>query len=228
MIVTSLLSVVIALIELLSASGMAARSSHRVSVQTSDAQIAVKHARLLVDEILAASYPELQSADIRIKTFDNKGDYFRVGFSSARFLFGKRMSYVVLVNPKVFDLEAPAEAVRAILAHELGHVLYFRQRKRVELLGLVRLASKRFTARFERWADLQAISRGYGKGLKEYRAWLYGHIPPERLAEKKRNYFSPEEIDGIMIGIQKKPERLAYWLKNVPLNLSEIQTFISN
>lgn len=223
-----LLSIVIALTQLISASDLAARSSYRVPVQTSDAEIAVKHARLLVDEILKASYPELHDADIRIKTFDNKADYFRVSFSSTRFLFGRRMRYVVLVNPKVFKLQAPAAAVRAILAHELGHVLYFRQRKRIELLGLVRLASKRFTARFERWADLQAISRGYGGGLKEYRAWLYKHIPPERLTEKQRNYFSPEEIDAIMIGIQKRPEQLAHWLKNVPLNLSEIQTFISN
>ena len=196
--------------------------------QTSNDEIVIERTRLLVEEVRATSYPELRNADIRIKTFNNKADYFRVSFSSTRFLFGRRMRFVVLVNPKVFNLGAPAEAVRAILAHELGHILYFKQRKRIELLGLVRLASKKFTARFERWADLQAISRGYGEGLKEYRVWLYGHVPNERLAEKKRNYFSPEEVDAITIGIQKRPERLVYWLKNVPLNLSEIQTFISN
>jgi hypothetical protein len=93
---------------------------------------------------------------------------------------------------------------------------------RVRLLGLARLASKGFTARFERWADLVAIARGYGEGLKEYRRWLYQNVPARNLKEKKRDYFSPEEIDAILSEEQKRPGRITYWLKHVPGNLGEI------
>jgi len=86
----------------------------------------------------------------------------------------------------------------------------------------VRLRSKQFTAEFERWADLKAISLGYGEGLKEYRRWLYSNVPASKLAEKRRNYFSPDEIDAIVSASHKRPELLEYWLKHVPLSLAQV------
>src|SRR5262249_53007760 len=97
------------------------------------------------------------------------------------------------------------------------------KRNRIQLIGLARLATKGFTARFERWADLQAIARGYGEGLKEYRKWLYRSIPPESLEEKKRDYFSPEEIDQILLAARAQPDLITYWLKHVPRNLNQLQ-----
>ena len=202
----------------------ALQRANAANQKAGSANPAIERTHKLVDEIRAASYPELRDAQIEIKTFQNRADYFRSSFSIARFLLPGKMRYQLLVNPRVFELQAPDEGVRAILAHELGHTLYFTQRNRIELLGLARLAGKGFTARFERWADLQAISRGYGAGLKAYRQWLYQHIPADRLAEKRRNYFSPEEIDAILVAMQKHPEQMAYWLKHVPLNLREIQS----
>jgi hypothetical protein len=133
------------------------------------------------------------------------------------------MRYLIRVNPKVCSLQAPEAGVRAILAHELAHVLYLKNRNRAQLFGLARLISKGFTARFERWTDLQAISRGYGEGLKEYRRWLYQHVPNHKLSEKLRNYFSPEEIDAILSLSHERPELLTYWLKRAPRNLKEIR-----
>jgi hypothetical protein len=132
------------------------------------------------------------------------------------------MRYLVFVNPRGFELQAPEAGVRAIIAHELGHVVYFKRRNRVRLLGLARLTSKRFSVEFERWADLKAISLGYGEGLKEYRHWLYRNVPASKLAEKQRNYFSPAEIDAILSASRRRPELLEYWLKHVPLSLDQI------
>jgi len=201
----------------------ALQSAPAAKPKAAPANPAIERTRKLVDEIRAAAYPELRDAQINIETFEDRADYFRSSFSFSRYLLPGKMRYRLLVNPRVFESQAPDEGVRAILAHELGHTLYFAQRSRIELLGLVRLAGKGFTARFERWADLQAIARGYGEGLKAYREWLYRHVPVDRLAEKRRNYFSPEEIDAILAAKQKRPERMAYWLKHVPLNLREIQ-----
>ena len=94
---------------------------------------------------------------------------------------------------------------------------------RIRRLGLARLISKGSTAKFERRTDLDAIHRGYGDGLKSYRNWVYAHIPPDKLQQKHRNYFSPEEIENIQIRLHEHPELFAYWNKHVPLNLQEIQ-----
>jgi Zn-dependent protease with chaperone function len=190
--------------------------------QNSDSKKILDRASLLLNEIKAASYPELRGADFQVKLFESQSDYFRARFAVPHFLTGRRMRYIVFVNAAVFTRRAPEEGVRAILAHELAHVLYFKGRNRLQLLGLVRLASKGFTARFERWADLQAIARGYGEGLKAYRKWLYQNIPAKNVREKKRDYFSPEEVDAIVSAAQRRPELLAYWLGHVPRNLKEI------
>jgi len=123
----------------------------------------------------------------------------------------------------VFDLQAPEDGVRAIIAHELGHVFYYKKGNRMRLFGLIRLISKGYRSGFERWTDLQAISRGYADGLKTYRKWLYKNVPQKKLEEKRRSYFSPEEIDAIKSRIQARPKLLTYWLKHVPRNLKEIQ-----
>jgi len=182
---------------------------------------AVNRTRVLVDRVIASSYPELQGSDIRVKTFRSRSDYFKVRFGYPQYFFTK-MRYLVFVNPRVFQMQAPEEGVRAIVAHELAHLVYFNSRNRVRLVGLVRLTSKDFTARFERWADLKAISLGYGEGLKEYRKWLYSNVPASKLADKQRNYFSPDEIDAILLKTRARPELLEYWLKHVPLNINQI------
>lgn len=179
--------------------------------------------RLLVDELIDATYPELRGVEIQIRLFHDDTDFFRTRFGIPQCLFGRQMRYLIRVNPKVCSMQSPEAGLRAILAHELAHVLYLKNRNRAQLLGLARLISKGFTARFERWTDLQAISRGYGEGLKEYRQWLYQHVPDQKLPEKMRNYFSPEEIDAILSLSRERPELLTYWLKSVPRNLREIR-----
>jgi hypothetical protein len=189
--------------------------------QTGNAE-AIKRTQLIVEEVVKASYPELKNADIQLQVFHSESDYFRTSFSFGHFLGAKKMRYLIKVNPRIFELNAPEEAVRAIIAHELGHAFDFHSKKRICLLGLVRLSSKGYTAGFERQTDLQAISRGYGDGLKAYRVWLYQNIPAKKLAEKRRNYFSPEEIDLIELKRRQKPELVQYWLKHTPRNLQEI------
>jgi hypothetical protein len=183
---------------------------------------AVNRTSVLVREIIAASYPQLKGSDMRIESFASQSDYFKTRFGYPQYFF-TRMRYLLFVNPRVFELHAPEAGVRAIIAHELAHALYFRLRNRVQLLGLVRLTSKQFTAEFEKWADLKAISLGYGEGLKEYRRWLYKNVPASRLAEKKRDYFSPEEINAIEQALRRRPELLDYWFRHVPLSLDQIQ-----
>lgn len=174
-------------------------------------------------EVRGASFPELSHIDLRVRTFRSQSDYLRTRFSVSHFLLFMPMQYFVDVNPALFQEQAPSDGVCAILAHELVHIVSLSRGNRIRRFGLVRLLSKRQTAKFERRADLEAIHRGYGDGLKSYREWVYAHISRHKLPEKRRNYFSPEEIAAIQILLEKRPELFGYWNAHVPMSLLEIQ-----
>jgi hypothetical protein len=177
----------------------------------------------VIQEVRRRSFPELARVDLRVRTFHSQSDYFRTRFSPSRFLLPVRMRYFIDVNPTLFQGQAPAEGICAVLAHELAHVVSLSHGNRIRRFALVRLLSPGYTARFERGTDLEAIHRGYGDGLKSYRNWVYTHIPPGKLAQKRRNYFSPEEIAAIQIKLQKQPDLLVDWRKHVPEDLQEIE-----
>jgi hypothetical protein len=177
----------------------------------------------VLQDIRGTSYPELVNVDLRVRSFHSQSDYFRTRFSLSRFLLPMRMRYFVDVNPALFQEQAPSDGVCAILAHELVHIVSLSRGNRIRRLGLVRLLSKGQIAKFERRADLEAIHRGYADGLKSYREWVYGHIPPSKLQEKRRNYFSPEEIAAIEKKLLLQPDLFAYWSEHVPMNIREIQ-----
>jgi hypothetical protein len=169
-----------------------------------------------------STFPELANKVVRSRTFSSSSDYFRTRFSISRFLFLQRMHYFVDMNPRIAASGPSEESVCAILAHELVHIVGMSSGNRIHLLGLARLASGSYTARFERAADLEAIRRGYGPGLITYREWVYKNIPASALRQKKRNYFSPEEITEILRLSQADSSLFAYWKAHVPLSLREI------
>ena len=188
--------------------------------QDDDAVVIVSAA---LQEIRGASFPELAHNKLRVRAFRSQSDYFRTRFSVSRFLLLMPMRYFVDVNPALLLRQAPSDGTCAILAHELVHVLSLSRGNRIRRLGLIRFISERYTAKFERGADLEAIHRGYGDGLKVYRAWVYTHIPQNKLPQKLRNYFSPEEITSIQTKMRDRPDLYEYWTRHVPTSLQEIE-----
>src|SRR3954454_16090657 len=73
--------------------------------------------QLLLD-VRLASFPRLTSTDIRLRTLHSQSDYFQARFSILHFFFAGRMQYVIRVNDGPDIRTAPADANRAILAHE--------------------------------------------------------------------------------------------------------------
>lgn len=183
---------------------------------------AIRRTEKMIGEVIERSFPDLREREIRVRTFESNSDYFRARFSFGRMFTLQKMHYFIFVNPKVFEKSAPVSGIRAIIAHELAHVSYYSNRSRFRLAGLLRLADKGFTQKFERRADLEAIARGYGPGLIEFRQWLYQNIDPGRMPEKRRNYFSPEEIELMLEALQREKDLLNKWRKNVPRNITEI------
>jgi hypothetical protein len=160
-------------------------------------QGAPEWAKRLVRDVRSSSFPELAHKDIRVGQFTSDSDYFQARFSLSRFFLGRKMQYLIRVNSGTTLLTAPEEARRAIIAHELAHLAYYANGNRLHLLGLLRFPGKNFRERFEKRADVVALSRGYAQGLKQYRVWLYKHVPPNALLEKKRDCLSPDEIDAL-------------------------------
>ena len=159
--------------------------------------VAPEWAERLVRNVQSSSFPELAKADIRIDQFTSDSDYFQARFSIPRFILGRRMRYVIRVNSGATLLTASEDATGAIVAHELAHLAYYAKGNRLHLLGLLRFPGKGFRERFEKRADAEALMRGYSQGLKQYRIWLYEHVPPSSLMEKKGDYLSPDEIDAL-------------------------------
>jgi hypothetical protein len=197
--------------------------SHQTAVTDKDASGAIRATSPALFEVRASSFPELARAELRVRSFRSRSDYFRARFSLSRFLLLMPMRYFVDINPALFLSPPASDGVCAILAHELAHLVSLSRGNRIRRLGLVRLISRRYTVKFERRADLEAIHRGYGDGLKTYRTWAYSHIPPSKLQEKRQNYFSPEEITAIEVKLQEQPGLFHYWSMHVPTNLEEIQ-----
>jgi hypothetical protein len=176
-----------------------------------------------IQRVERSAFPELVHIDLRVHAFRSQSDYFRTRFSWSHFLLLMRMRYFVDVNPALLQRQAPSDGVCAILVHGFAHVVSLSRGNRIRRLGLIRLISERYTVKVERGADLEAIHRGYGDGLKAYRTWVYNHIPPDRLQQKLRTYFSPEEIAAIQTKLQEQPDLFDYWKRHIPRNLQEIQ-----
>lgn len=198
-----------------------------LSAESVDQRTAIERTRKLVDEVRGSSYLEIAEAKIKIETFKSESSFFKARFSITRYLTLRRLQIIIDVNPAVFDRNAPEAALRAIIAHELAHALYYKRKNWFELFGLVRLTSRKFTREFERKADLMAISRGYGEGLIEYRRWLYGNIPADEIKSKRRTYFSPEEIMILITGLREDPGLADKLMKRVPLDPNQLAAAIN-
>ncbi len=177
----------------------------------------------MATQVATKSYPEVAHRDWQVRAFHSDYDYFRTRFSIWRFLLLFPMRYYVEVNPLLFDRNAPADGVCSILAHELVHVRDLTHGNRLRRFGLIRLFSPSYTIGFERRTDLEAIHRGYANGLKSYRTWIYANIPADKVARKRRTYFSPEEIAAIELELAANPGLLETWRKTVPRSVAEIQ-----
>jgi hypothetical protein len=182
----------------------------------------------LVDSVREASFPQLRGAEITVHDLRSDYVFLETRFTLSSYFFGGRLRYMLMFNREASRRKAPAEGLRAIVAHELAHIDYFQKQSRMGLAGLVRLLSPSFTAQFERKADLETIVLGYGRGLEIYRTWLYLNIPRDRIGEKKRDYFSPEEIETMLRAEKQHPGMMRTFVRCVPRNLAQIEAEVRN
>lgn len=182
----------------------------------------------VIDSVRRSSFPQLKDAAITLREMRSDYIYFETRFTVSSFFLDRRLRYVIWFNREALIRQAPADGLRAIVAHELAHIDYFNRDSRMGLLALAQLLWASYNARFERSADIEAIALGYGPGLESYRRWLYRNVPPDRMEEKKRDYFSPEEIEAILQSVRQKPQIMETLSRCVPRDLVQIQWRIEN
>ena len=175
----------------------------------------------VIQSVRQASFPRLSRADIAVYDLRSDSDYLQARFTVSSF-FSRKLQYLVFFNQEAIRRQVPAEGLRAIVAHELAHISYYEDQSRMGLLSLVGLLVPSFTTRFERKADLDAIVLGYGRGLQTFRIWLYGNIPTATVADKKRDYYTPEEIEALLRAETSYPGMMSMFQRCVPRNLEEI------
>ena len=177
----------------------------------------------ILQSVRDKSYPQLNDAMIMVRPLKSDSMYLEAQFTPASYFSPGRLHYVLLFNKEALARQVPAAGLRAIVAHELAHIDFYDRESRMGLFGLLRLLYPSFNANFERRADLEAIALGYGPGLEAYRAWVYRNIPADSVAAKKRDYFSPEEIEAILQAEKQSPGTLKAFKRCVPMNLGAIQ-----
>lgn len=184
---------------------------------------ALKTVAPVVAGVRAASFPQLKDLEITLHSMHSNYIYFESRFTFSSFFFARKLRYMILFNPEAIARNVPSEGLRAIVAHELAHVDFFNRQSRMGLASLIQLFWAPWAARFERSADLEAIALGYGPGLESYRTWLYRNVPASRMEEKKRDYFSPEEIETIRQATARNPKMMAVFTTCVPRDREEIE-----
>lgn len=107
-------------------------------------------------------------------------------------------TYTIQYNPALFSSPPSRAAVGAILVHELRHVLDYTEMTSEELAEFAAWYITEDVSAYERQTDEYALEQGCGDGLIAYREWLYEAIPPEDVADKQYNYYTPDEIRAWM------------------------------
>jgi hypothetical protein len=166
-------------------------------LQPSDRTLSLTELESRAHEIQRAHFPELDRATLRVTDFKSE-DSFLQAQPAGRSLFGDPLTrtYEIQVNPQLLTCPPSQEALTAILHHEFEHLLDYTGWSGLGILGhgARYLMSENFRIRYERQTDLKALENGHALGLIAYRNWLYDRLTPAQVAEKRRTYFTPEEI----------------------------------
>ncbi|MCB9797711.1 MAG: hypothetical protein H6741_33895 [Alphaproteobacteria bacterium] len=155
--------------------------------------------RALLALAQAQAWPELEGVEVSLETAPMSGDYFVASLDLSTLDDPPReRRYRVNFNVQVLEDPPSYAAVGAILAHELSHVHDYTGMEAEAMADFALWYAQADTAEYERATDLAAMERGCAQGLLEYRLWLYAHVDAETLEEKRRVYWTPEEIEAWM------------------------------
>ncbi len=187
------------------------------------AKLNLEQVETILDELIESSFPELKGIRYVLYKFRSKTIRFRSNFRLPSLFFGKRV-YRIGVNRSVLNDPPPPSALRAVLAHELAHTLYYHQRTRGQVIKTTKIFfNKEAQIDFELATDLEAARRGFAAGLADYRRWVQPRLPQDKSAGYGSKYYEAE--DFVLIGriAKARPELLLTWQSDPPRNADELR-----
>jgi len=186
----------------------------------------IKQVMPLIEQIIERSFPELNNTKIVLGSVKSDS-VFLESRPVIHSLLSFKVKYKITINPKLLQLNLPLFALEGILAHELAHTAYYVTRGRLKTaLTIFVFFNHHKHVAFERLTDIDAITRGYGKGIKAYREIVFQGLSENQKRIKSERYFSVEELDEIIAAHQYYPQLREGWLKEPPLNIARIQNDI--
>ena len=151
-------------------------------------------------ETQAVLFPEMDGVPIGVAPVDDL-QFFRAWIELDTIAQEPRArTYTVQYDPVVLADPPPVDALAAVLAHELGHVddyLAMNTSEAVQFClwyGAQDPTTSDELAAYERQTDEKVLARGCAEGLAAMREWIYAHVDGAVLEEKRRNYYTPDEI----------------------------------
>ena len=116
----------------------------------------------------------------------------------------KRAYYIMIsesvtIEDEVFTVaEVPTDVLIGWIGHELGHIMDYRERSGINMLGfgIQYMFSKGFIKEAERAADTYAVNHGMGNYILATKDFILNHASLSEAYKNriKRLYLSPEEI----------------------------------
>jgi hypothetical protein len=147
--------------------------------------------------VQAELFPELSGVAVVLDPISSTTSFFAANVDLQTFDAEPRdRTYTVQYAEELFALAPPAAGVVAILAHELAHVRDYTGMDTDAFAAFALEYAGGDVAAYERSTDEAALEKGCGTGLIEYREWLYAAVDDETEAEKRRDYYTPEEIQA--------------------------------
>nr|WP_188442083.1 hypothetical protein [Planktosalinus lacus] len=171
--------------------------------------------------IALSHYPELADTPIEFKFKTN----IKRSFMQAQprffdiFKNKKKRAYYVMISDSVtiegeeFTVaEVPTDVLIGWIGHELGHIMDYRERSGINMVGFgIRYSfSKGFIKEAERAADTYAVNHGMGNYILATKDFILNHTSLSETYKNriKRLYMSPEEIMVLVDELQKLEEQL--------------------
>jgi hypothetical protein len=157
--------------------------------------------------IALSHYPELKNTPIEFKFKKNINKSTMQAQPEFASLFKRRKNrrYKVLIAEQItiagnlcYTRDMPSEILIGWLGHELGHIMDFKHRSSLDLIGfgIGYLSSKKYIRNAERRADSFAVSHGMEKYILATKAFILekAGLSKKYVDRIKDLYLSPEEI----------------------------------
>ncbi len=161
-------------------------------------------------EVLA-NYPEIKSSSVEL-VFTEKKRHMMWARPRIGSFFKKDMKYLVFVSTDTmysgFIDTLSVDAILGWYAHELGHVVDYERKSRLNIfwMGIQYLFSPKGRARMEYRADKIAIEHGYGCELLASVNTSKKHLPNWKKKQVERFYLKSAQLEELIKTCKQRKE----------------------